>query len=68
MIRAISRQKDTERQKLTGATKPLLPPKELSLCDNLYPRNLAILIVFTLTFLDIVSLDAFFWIPIRLTM
>ena len=42
--------------------------KSQTYITTLYPRNLATLIVFILTFLNIVSLDTFFRIPIRSTM
>ena len=39
MICAISRQKDAEHRKLTGATQPLLPPEEPNLCDNFISKE-----------------------------
>ena len=68
MICAVSRRKDAEHRKLAGATQLFLPPEEPNFATTLYPRNLATLIVFILTSLDIVSLDTFFRILIRSTM
>ena len=65
MIRAVSRQKDAERQNSQELLNLYCLLKNQTYATALYPRSQANLIIFILTFLDIVSSDMFFWIPIR---